>query len=220
MGCGEEEGWARCTSCSEELTSHSLCTLHFGGVGVIRRREGLTDERIGFLKFSLSRSLNSPSLSPLNSFTYPHMNHLNMLKTSIARQTLRNSTRSLHSTRLVLSKKDTPLTHPSLVSDPPVANPSTASDPWPLKPPPLPPAPTLPPHIKTMDDLLSMPHPEGRDNEPTEILRKRLVYESRKRGILEMDLILSTFAQSRLSQLNDRQLREYDRVRFFFFFPH
>ena len=28
-----------------------------------------------------------------------------------------------------------------------------------------------------------------------------------------MDLILSTFAQSRLSQLNDRQLREYDRVR-------
>jgi len=68
-----------------------------------------------------------------------------------------------------------------------------------------------------MDDLLEMPHPEGRDNEPTEVLRKRLVYESRKRGILEMDLILSTFAQQRLNSLNDRQLREYDRVRFFFY---
>ncbi|GAA5928815.1 succinate dehydrogenase assembly factor SDH5 [Sporobolomyces koalae] len=102
-------------------------------------------------------------------------------------------------------------THPALVSDPPVANPSTASDPWPLKPPPLPPAPKLPAGVKTMADLLQTPHPEGRDNEPTETLRKRLVYESRKRGILEMDLILSTFAKERLASLNDTELREYDR---------
>ncbi|GAA5851282.1 hypothetical protein JCM5353_006815 [Sporobolomyces roseus] len=134
-----------------------------------------------------------------------------MLRSTFTRQPLQRFSRSLHSTSFLLSKQDTPLTHPSLVSDPPIAHPSTASDPWPLKPPPLPPAPTLPPHIKTMDDLLEMPHPEGRDNEPTEVLRKRLVYESRKRGILEMDLILSTFAQQRLNSLNDRQLREYDR---------
>lgn len=110
-----------------------------------------------------------------------------------------------------LSESD--LTHPALLRDPPVASPSTSSDPWPLKPPPLPESPPLPSHIKTMSDLLASPHPEGRDSEPTETLRKRLVYESRKRGILEMDLILSTFAKERLGSLNDRQLREYDRVK-------
>ncbi|GAA6025275.1 hypothetical protein JCM11491_000157 [Sporobolomyces phaffii] len=127
-------------------------------------------------------------------------------------RTLRTSTRrlgrSLHSSARV-SESDR--THPALVADPPVANPSAASDPWPLKPPPLPEAPALPPHVKTMADLLATPHPEGRDHEPTETLRKRLVYESRKRGILEMDLILSTFAKERLAELDDRQLREYDR---------
>jgi len=113
------------------------------------------------------------------------------------------------------------LTHPALLRDPPVANPSTSSDPWPLKPPPLPETPRLPPHVKTMTDLLETPHPEGRDSEPTETLRKRLVYESRKRGILEMDLILSTFAKERLESLTDRELREYDRVpSHFVFFSH
>lgn len=63
-----------------------------------------------------------------------------------------------------------------------------------------------------MAELLASPHPEGRDNEPTETLRKRLVYESRKRGILEMDLILATFAKTRLPEMTDGQLREYDRV--------
>lgn len=77
----------------------------------------------------------------------------------------------------------------------------------------MPEPPKLDPSIKTMDDLVNSPHPEGRDHEETETLRKRLVYESRKRGILEMDLILSTFAKERLPEMNDRQLREYDRVR-------
>lgn len=105
--------------------------------------------------------------------------------------------------------------HPALVDDPPVANPSTETDPWTLKTPPMPEPPKLDPAIKSMDDLINSPHPEGRDREPTETLRKRLVYESRKRGILEMDLILSTFARDRLANMSDRQLREYDRVSFF-----
>lgn len=75
----------------------------------------------------------------------------------------------------------------------------------------MPEPPKLDPAIKSMDDLINSPHPEGRDREPTETLRKRLVYESRKRGILEMDLILSTFARDRLANMSDRQLREYDR---------
>lgn len=103
--------------------------------------------------------------------------------------------------------------HPALVEDPPVANPSTETDPWTLKAPPMPEPPKLDPAIKSMDDLINSPHPEGRDREPTETLRKRLVYESRKRGILEMDLILSTFARDRLATMSDRELREYDRVR-------
>ncbi|GJN89191.1 hypothetical protein Rhopal_002168-T1 [Rhodotorula paludigena] len=75
----------------------------------------------------------------------------------------------------------------------------------------MPEPPKLDPSIRSMDDLIASPHPEGRDNEDTEILRKRLVYESRKRGILEMDLILSTFAKDRLPTMSDRELREYDR---------
>ncbi|KAK4693284.1 succinate dehydrogenase assembly factor 2, partial [Phenoliferia sp. Uapishka_3] len=62
-----------------------------------------------------------------------------------------------------------------------------------------------------MAELIASPHPEGRDGEPVETLRKRLVYESRKRGILEMDLILATFARTRLAELNEAELREYDR---------
>lgn len=76
----------------------------------------------------------------------------------------------------------------------------------------MPEPPKLDPAIKSMDDLINSPHPEGRDREPTETLRKRLVYESRKRGILETDLILSTFARDRLANMSDRELREYDRV--------
>ncbi|GAA6027318.1 hypothetical protein JCM8097_002588 [Rhodosporidiobolus ruineniae] len=106
---------------------------------------------------------------------------------------------------------DSDRTHPALVKDPPVANPSAATDPWTLERPPMPQPPKLHPSIKTMDDLVNSPHPEGRDNEPTETLRKRLVYESRKRGILEMDLILSTYAKERLPEMSDRELREYDR---------
>ncbi|PVU87014.1 hypothetical protein BB560_006569 [Smittium megazygosporum] len=42
-----------------------------------------------------------------------------------------------------------------------------------------------------------------------EKLRRKLVWESRKRGILEFDIILSTFANSRLNSLNFEQLKEY-----------
>ncbi|BGP24373.1 mitochondrion DUF339 protein [Rhodotorula toruloides] len=118
--------------------------------------------------------------------------------------------RARPSTRVCSDSSDERI-HPALVKDPPVANPSSATDPWTIKTPPMPEPPKLDPSIKTMDDLVNSPHPEGRDHEETETLRKRLVYESRKRGILEMDLILSTFAKERLPEMSDRELREYDR---------
>ncbi|ORY92869.1 hypothetical protein BCR35DRAFT_349183 [Leucosporidium creatinivorum] len=122
---------------------------------------------------------------------------------------LRPCTRSLHLTRPSFTPSKAPesdLTHPALLRDPPA---ETPTDPWSLTPPPPPPSPTGP--TPTLKELLASPHPEGRDNEPIDILRKRLVYESRKRGILEMDLILATFAKSRLAELDEGQLREYDR---------
>jgi succinate dehydrogenase assembly factor 2 len=44
-------------------------------------------------------------------------------------------------------------------------------------------------------------------------MRARLVYQSRKRGTLESDLILSTFAREHLPGMPEAELREYDKVR-------
>ncbi|KAF3927299.1 hypothetical protein ABW21_db0201026 [Orbilia brochopaga] len=46
--------------------------------------------------------------------------------------------------------------------------------------------------------------------EDVNTMRARLVYQSRKRGILESDLLLSTFADEHLHNLTPDQLREYD----------
>ncbi len=51
-----------------------------------------------------------------------------------------------------------------------------------------------------------------RENEPIDVLRARLVYQSRKRGMLEGDLLLSTFAAENLPQMSLEGLKEFDRV--------
>ncbi|XP_050041338.1 succinate dehydrogenase assembly factor 2-A, mitochondrial-like isoform X1 [Dermacentor andersoni] len=51
-----------------------------------------------------------------------------------------------------------------------------------------------------------------RANEDTDTLRARLLYQSRKRGMLENDLILSTFAAKHLASFNTEQLQHYDRL--------
>lgn len=51
-----------------------------------------------------------------------------------------------------------------------------------------------------------------RANESTETQRARLLYQSRKRGMLENDLILSTFAAKYLTSFNIEQLQQYDRL--------
>lgn len=131
------------------------------------------------------------------------------------------TTRSFQSTRFIAASKperiESDLTHPSLLKDPPISNPSSETDPWSLTPP-APPSIPFGMEGLTMQELIDSPHPEGRDQEPTETLRKRLVYESRKRGILETDLILATFAKDRLGTMVDRELREYDRVRHLVFY--
>jgi len=79
-------------------------------------------------------------------------------------------------------------------------------DPWPL--------PHTPEHLvstATASDI--SPHmPIPRPNEPVEQLKARLVYQSRKRGTLESDLLLSTFARDNLATMNEAELKEYDKV--------
>ncbi|KIV82163.1 hypothetical protein PV11_04291 [Exophiala sideris] len=52
--------------------------------------------------------------------------------------------------------------------------------------------------------------PLRRTGEDLTTMRARLLYQSRKRGTLESDLLLSTFAAENLSSMNKTQLEQYD----------
>ncbi|KAI8815239.1 Flavinator of succinate dehydrogenase-domain-containing protein [Cladochytrium replicatum] len=57
-----------------------------------------------------------------------------------------------------------------------------------------------------------IPRPIRPANESVERKRARLVYLSRKRGILETDLLLSTFASKYLPHMDMEELVEYDTL--------
>ncbi|KAJ7512788.1 mitochondrial protein [Mycena galericulata] len=80
------------------------------------------------------------------------------------------------------------------------------ADPWPL--------PHTPEHLASTASPANIPPPTPlpRPNEPVTTLRARLVYQSRKRGTLESDLILSTFAREHLPAMSEAELREYDKL--------
>ncbi|KAG7265734.1 hypothetical protein CRUP_005249 [Coryphaenoides rupestris] len=63
-------------------------------------------------------------------------------------------------------------------------------------------------------DLIEIPLPpwEERTGESLDIKRRRLLYESRKRGMLENCILLSIFAQRYLNTMSEPQLRQYDRL--------
>ncbi|MCJ1383800.1 succinate dehydrogenase assembly factor 2 [Xylographa soralifera] len=52
--------------------------------------------------------------------------------------------------------------------------------------------------------------PLRRTGEDGNTIRARLLYQSRKRGTLESDLLLSTFADTNLSTMSMKQLQQYD----------
>lgn len=56
------------------------------------------------------------------------------------------------------------------------------------------------------------PKPIERVNESISIKKSRLLYQSRHRGTLESDLILSTFAQKYLSQMDTKELNDFDKL--------
>ena len=88
------------------------------------------------------------------------------------------------------------------------AIPKPGPDPWPL--------PGTPQHMASSVSPPDLPRPipVPRHNESIETLRARLVYQTRKRGTLENDLIMSTFAREQLDILSEQELREFDKVSF------
>ncbi|KAI5951024.1 emi5 [Candida jiufengensis] len=54
--------------------------------------------------------------------------------------------------------------------------------------------------------------PIVRTGESIDVKRARLVYQSRKRGILESDLLLSRFAKKYLNKMTMEELDEYDKL--------
>ncbi|KAJ3862103.1 mitochondrial protein [Lentinula novae-zelandiae] len=111
------------------------------------------------------------------------------MTTSIFRFVARSTRRSFASSRCFISTSTRRL-----------------ADPWPL--------PGSPEHIastETPSDEARI-KPLERPNESTETLRARLVYQSRKRGTLESDLLLATFARDNLKAMSEDELKQYDKL--------
>lgn len=67
-------------------------------------------------------------------------------------------------------------------------------------------------NAKSYMQTVAIPKAVRDPTEPREKRVARLVYQSRKRGILEMDLILSTFADRHLQGLTDQELTDYENL--------
>ncbi|MBW03406.1 Succinate dehydrogenase assembly factor 2, mitochondrial, partial [Eschrichtius robustus] len=63
-------------------------------------------------------------------------------------------------------------------------------------------------------DMIEIPLPPWRErtDESIETKRARLLYESRKRGMLENCILLSLFAKAHLHHMTEKQLNLYDRL--------
>ncbi|GAC96591.1 mitochondrion protein [Pseudozyma hubeiensis SY62] len=65
---------------------------------------------------------------------------------------------------------------------------------------------------QTLDGIDAPMRVPGRESEDRETKISRLIYQTRKRGTLETDLLLSTFAKKELKSLPDEELDEFDRL--------
>ncbi|DAA76444.1 TPA_exp: Uncharacterized protein A8136_0758 [Trichophyton benhamiae CBS 112371] len=65
--------------------------------------------------------------------------------------------------------------------------------------------------VGEMEGITFKVEPLKRKGEDNSTKRARLLYQSRKRGTLESDLLLSTFASTYLAKMTGSQLDEYDR---------
>ncbi|CAG9766688.1 unnamed protein product [Ceutorhynchus assimilis] len=62
------------------------------------------------------------------------------------------------------------------------------------------------------DPTITIPRPLSRENEDLKQRKARLVYQSRKRGMLENDLLLSTFIAKHLDTFTPQQIDTYDKL--------
>ncbi|XP_066137436.1 succinate dehydrogenase assembly factor 2-A, mitochondrial-like [Euwallacea fornicatus] len=62
------------------------------------------------------------------------------------------------------------------------------------------------------EPVITIPRPKSRENEPLQQRKARLIYQSRKRGMLENDLLLSTFVAKHLNQFTADQINTYDKL--------
>nr|CAH7712533.1 unnamed protein product [Callosobruchus chinensis] len=62
------------------------------------------------------------------------------------------------------------------------------------------------------DGFVEIPKAKSRENEPIKQRKARLIYQSRKRGMLENDLLLSTFVHKHLELFNEKQVGLYDSL--------
>ncbi|XP_066256571.1 succinate dehydrogenase assembly factor 2-A, mitochondrial-like [Euwallacea similis] len=62
------------------------------------------------------------------------------------------------------------------------------------------------------EQVITIPRPKTRENEPLHQRKARLIYQSRKRGMLENDLLLSTFVAKHLNQFTVDQINTYDEL--------
>ncbi|KAG4076529.1 hypothetical protein HA402_011345 [Bradysia odoriphaga] len=66
-------------------------------------------------------------------------------------------------------------------------------------------------HFENRKDIVIPEYPQ-RENEKLEVRKQRLIYQSRKRGMLENDLLLSTFASKFLKTMSAEQVQQYDTL--------
>ncbi|XP_023170633.1 succinate dehydrogenase assembly factor 2-A, mitochondrial [Drosophila hydei] len=73
---------------------------------------------------------------------------------------------------------------------------------------------STPPEIIDYEDSAELPVPEYpiRTDEPLETRKQRLLYQSRKRGMLENDLLLSTFVAKYLKDFDADETAQYDQL--------
>jgi succinate dehydrogenase assembly factor 2 len=61
-------------------------------------------------------------------------------------------------------------------------------------------------------EFIPVPEYAERQGEAMDVRKARLLYQSRKRGMLENGLLLSTFASKYLKGMNEKQVELYDKL--------
>ncbi|KAK8844748.1 hypothetical protein IAR55_006598 [Kwoniella newhampshirensis] len=127
------------------------------------------------------------------------MTALRLLPRVLARPLVSNrSLRSSLSTSIRLLNKNEPLSDPYQL---PLSNPDLASL-----------ASRSTSALSENSEEWDMPQPLDRTGEDEQTLRARLIYQTRKRGTLETDLILSTFARDELPRMTVEEMLQFDKL--------